>query len=533
MNNHNGQALVPNTKISSKKNLYTIKKVLGTGSFGITYLAIGSIKIGNVSFEVPFAIKEHFIQSCYREKNGSKVLYTPSSKNEVELSRKDFLTEARRLQQLCTKTKYIVKVNETFEANGTAYYVMEYLSGGVIHATSKQQAIDYMLSLSEAVKVLHDNKVLHMDIKPSNIILKVDEDTGETYPVLIDFGITKHFDDKGRPTTAPHSKGASTGFAPIEQYDEVREFSPAIDIYAMGATLYYLLTRKNPPSASKLCYNFNIVRDTLKSAHCEEFIPFITKAMAPNRMDRFCTAYDMEEALRCVKLRHYDPLTGNNTYNEQITTDPHFLPLYTFKKNPLFIDNQLVINRLHTIIIAQNTSTKLFGIIDTQNKVVVPFEYLAIGCFEELLDNVGKNFIFGERILVAPFFKFWDNKSYQGGLVIEEDGRIVETTWHYHFQAYFPTEPRTLEVVHKHTFFVDGKQQTIYIQRVPWGHYGISDSEGHVIAPFIYDSIDPFSEKRSQSTFLGSKYTIGNHIGYFRIDWSGILFDYARYNRDI
>lgn len=309
----------------------------------------------------------------------------------------------------------------------------------------------------------------------------------------------------------------------------------------MGATLYYLLTHKNPPSASKLCYNFNIVRDTLKLAHCDEFIPFITKAMAPNRMDRFSTANDMEEALRSVKLRNNDTLTGNNTYNERIKTDPHFQPLYTFKKKPLFIDNQFVINRLHRIIIAQNTSTKLFGIIDAQNKIVVPFEYLAIGCFEELLDGVGNNFIFGNRIMVAPFFKFWNNKSYQGGLVIDEEGNIVEESWSYHVQAYFPEEHRTIEIVHKHTFLVyGGTQKTIYIQRVPWGHYGISDSEGHVIAPFIYDSIEPFSERYSQpssdgfsQTLLGSKYSIGNHIGYFRIDMNGILVDYKRYNRDM
>lgn len=149
------QTLKSGAIVNSGKTIYTIKKILGIGSFGVTYLAIGSIKIGNVSFDVPFAIKEHFLLTCFRDKDGTSVLYTLSSKNEVELSRKDFLTEARRLQQLCNKSRYIVKVNETFEANGTAYYVMEYLSGGVFKVSSKQEAVDYMLKLSEAVQVLH------------------------------------------------------------------------------------------------------------------------------------------------------------------------------------------------------------------------------------------------------------------------------------------------------------------------------------------------------------------------------------------
>lgn len=314
----NVQVLKPGTVINSSNAVYVIKEVLGSGSFGITYLATGQIRIGRVSFDVPFAIKEHFMQSCFRDKNGTTVLYTPGSKDVVELSRKDFLTEAKRLQQLCNKTKHIVKVNEAFEANGTAYYVMEYLSGGPLKADTKRQAIDYMLQISEAVKVLHDNKVLHLDIKPSNVILKVDEDTSDTYPVLIDFGITKHFDDKGKPTTTPNSKGASPGYAPIEQYDEVTTFAPTIDIYAMGATLFYLLTGTNPPNASKLCYNNIILRDTLSQANCGEFIPFITTAMAPNHKERYGDVGTFQEALKRVTIDCNDNL--NNNYDEDSPT---------------------------------------------------------------------------------------------------------------------------------------------------------------------------------------------------------------------
>lgn len=325
------QALEPGTTIVSGEAAYTIKSVLGAGAFGITYLATGQIKIGNIPLEVPFAIKEHFMQSCFRDKNGTTVLCTLGSKEDVELSRKDFLTEAKRLQQLCNKTKHIVKVNEAFVSNGTAYYVMEYLSGGSLKACTKQLAVDYMLQIAEAVKVLHDNKVLHLDIKPSNVILKVDEDNLDTYPVLIDFGITKHFDDSGRPTTTPNSKGASPGYAPIEQYDDVTTFSPAIDIYAMGATLFYLLTGQNPPNASKLCYNNKTIREALSQAQCDEFIPFITKAMAPNYLDRFGDVGTFIKALRKVQIGYNENLGALDIQESYVSDSCGSIPIEVSK----------------------------------------------------------------------------------------------------------------------------------------------------------------------------------------------------------
>ena len=545
MDNTSIQNLKPGTIVNSGKNIYTIKSVLGNGAFGITYYATGLIRIGSIGFEVPFAIKEHFMQSCFRDKNGTRVLCTPGSKDDVDLSRKDFLTEANRLQQLCNKTRYIVKVNETFEANGTAYYVMEYLSGGILKANSKQQAICYMLQLSEAVRVLHDNKVLHLDIKPSNIIFKVDEDLSEPYPGLLDFGITKHFDEKGRPTTTPRSKGASSGYAPIEQYDDVTSFSPAIDIYSMGATLFYLLTGKNPPSAFKLCYDNKSICDDLSQARCEEFIPFITKAMASNHKDRPCNVKEFEEALRSVELNGKEKLSDNGTQkvstitlpSTHIPTKPLFKHIYKFKGSLEHINNLDIEERLQSIIVAQNTFSEKFGIIDNQNNIIIPFEYLSIGFFKEIPEGRGTNFTFGWR-LVAPFQKNQKNESYQGGLEITSNGSIIETVFDYadSTQTYFPSEPRTHGIIHKQTFKVNGENTTIYIQQIPWGHFGITDTEENVIAPFIYDSIEPFSEYCTipgpgiPKMFLGAKYTIGNNVGFFKITESGILVDYKRFS---
>jgi len=131
VNKSTTQALRPGAKLQSKERVYEIVKVLGSGSFGITYKATAQVSVGNISTTMEFAIKEHFMSaSCYRGEDGTTVLTVPTVKSDVVDSRADFITEANRLKKLCLKSRNIVSVNETFEANGTAYYVMEFLVGG-------------------------------------------------------------------------------------------------------------------------------------------------------------------------------------------------------------------------------------------------------------------------------------------------------------------------------------------------------------------------------------------------------------------
>lgn len=302
------------TTLKSPTQEYRIEKILGAGSFGITYLATSKVKYGNVSFVVKFAIKEHFMESCYRDEDGVYVHCTPTSQKNVELSRKDFLNEAKRLQNICQYSKNIVHVNEAFEANGTAYYVMEYLDGGSPKSMDERSAVKLILQIADAVQILHNHKLLHLDIKPDNIVLKTAAD-GSSYPVLIDFGITKHFDKRGKPTSSPNAKGISLGYAPIEQNDVIQKFSPTLDIYALGATLLYLLTGKNPPSSVKL---IDASQKTLK-----EFIPAsvsnstreaILRAMYPNKQERTQTVNAFIKSLsRLVENENTSPRSTTKT----------------------------------------------------------------------------------------------------------------------------------------------------------------------------------------------------------------------------
>ncbi|MBR3451266.1 MAG: SEL1-like repeat protein [Muribaculaceae bacterium] len=225
---------------------YIIKRVLGQGGFGITYLA------EQVSLGREVAIKEFFMKdNCVRnEETGGVTVPTTGSAVQVKQYRKKFLKEARTLASLAHPN--IVSVIDVFEENGTVYYSMPFLPGGslndVVKSTGRlpeREALHYIQQVAEALKYLHEEKHLcHYDVKPANILL---DSNGN--PVLIDFGISKNYDSQGNETSST-PVGMSEGFAPIEQYQHlIAEFSPASDVYALGATLYFLVTGTKPPTA--------------------------------------------------------------------------------------------------------------------------------------------------------------------------------------------------------------------------------------------------------------------------------------------
>jgi serine/threonine protein kinase len=252
-------ALSLGTTLKSGTQIYKIEKVLGAGGFGITYLASASVLVGNVSIKCHFAIKEHFIGSdCERLGATSQVVYSNPAKERVENGRKDFISEAKRLQIVGTGHNNIVKVNEIFEANNTAYYVMEYLEGESLRSYVKRKGRltesemwSTLRPIMSAVNYLHKQNMTHLDVKPDNIMLTTGED-GSLRPVLIDFGLSKHYGKNGKPTSTINTLGCSDGYAPIEQYAGITTFSPTADIYALGATMVFCLTGKDPIKSTEL-----------------------------------------------------------------------------------------------------------------------------------------------------------------------------------------------------------------------------------------------------------------------------------------
>jgi len=248
------------TVLNSGYNTYTIVKVLGQGGFGITYQATKIIKDGNIKVKINVAIKEHFVDRyCGRDSVTRSVVYSQPVADEVESSRRDFLAEARRLRELSDCHNNIVCVNEAFEANNTAYFVMEYLEGESLAdcvkrrgPLSEAEVRSVMLPIINAVAFLHDRRITHLDIKPANIMLTHDED-GNFRSVLIDFGLSRHFDPvTDTPSTTIRPSGFTPGYAPVEQQLAFTKFLPAADVYSLGATMLFALTGRTPMAAEEL-----------------------------------------------------------------------------------------------------------------------------------------------------------------------------------------------------------------------------------------------------------------------------------------
>lgn len=233
---------------------YRIERTLGSGTFGITYLATILSGAGALNGKVHVCIKEFFMHDV-NGREGSAV--TASTKNGLWNDyRKKFEREARRLAAI--KHPGVVQVLEAFNQNNTSYYSMEYLGGGSLDGYIKKkghltepEALRLFKHVTDAMSYLHAQHMLHLDLKPGNIMMKDDGTTA-----IIDFGLAKQFDSNGNPESSSTIGAGTPGYAPIEQahYNgENRTAFPAtMDVYALGATLFKMLTGKRPPEGSQV-----------------------------------------------------------------------------------------------------------------------------------------------------------------------------------------------------------------------------------------------------------------------------------------
>lgn len=200
------------------------------------------------------AIKEFFVKDfCNRDEATAHVTVgTQSKKGLVDKLKHKFVEEAKMLYRM--QHSGIVRVFDIFEENGTAYFVMDYIDGPSLSeivakegALSEARAVRYICQVAEALKYVHDHDCLHLDIKPGNIMVDSNDNA-----ILIDFGASKQYDEVDGENTST-LLGKTPGYAPLEQIgNDVVKFLPATDIYALGATLYKLVTGITPLSANLL-----------------------------------------------------------------------------------------------------------------------------------------------------------------------------------------------------------------------------------------------------------------------------------------
>lgn len=299
------------SNVELHNGIYIITKKIASGGFGITYKAI------RVADQKDVCIKEFFIKSICKKDTTSNTVYplTEACLETFKRYKNNFTKEALTLQKLHHNN--IVSVSDVFDENGTSYYVMDYIEGTTLMDIIPPKGFDVMTAthiinqLLDAVGYIHSHKVAHLDIKPSNILIKK---SGEI--VLIDFGGSKRYTEAGEQTsTSPLS--TSEGFAPIELYEEsaLREFSPATDIYEIGATFYNLITGEIPPSAGEIMDEGNPIDQRSIPSNIKRVIKMAMEPGIKNRLQ------SIEEFVSILKYQEFDRNQSDDTVIE-VTNEP-------------------------------------------------------------------------------------------------------------------------------------------------------------------------------------------------------------------
>ena len=302
-------------KIDSKLNEFTIKGVLGSGTFGITYLAYDNY------LDKQVVIKEYFPNDIAIRKADRSIFPKSDSSDETfEYGLDSFLKEAQTLAKF--NHPNIVRVNSFCKSHNTAYFIMDYEEGEDLEVylekkpnLSEDEILAIILPLLDGLQEVHNKSYLHRDIKPGNIYLK-----SSGSPMLIDFGATRY-------SLGIKSQSLSIiltpGYAPKEQYSSKSAQAPATDIYAIGAVMYKMVTDATPIEASE---RSNDITDDRPDPHIklaemnysnysEGFKKAIDWAMEFKAKDRPQNVQELQDALT----------TKNNQITEEIKVEEEIL----------------------------------------------------------------------------------------------------------------------------------------------------------------------------------------------------------------
>jgi len=296
------------------RGIYRIDSYLSSGGFGNTYVAT------NVEFNERYAIKEFFMKGVtQRGGDNTPVSVSNSINQDSFLQQKEkFKKEARRLRQL--NNPHIVKVHDLFEENGTAYYVMDYVDGENLserlrrmgQPIPEKEACEILSQILDALKAVHDAGIWHLDLKPANIMV---DKTGQVK--LIDFGASKQMNTQKGGATTSTAISYTNGYAPREQMEQnYDKFGPWTDLYALGATLYNLMTNIHPPKPS------DIDDDMSEDKHLALPMPHVSDKMKQlvvwlmrtNRMQRPQSVTVVSNKLLSLLSEHAE-LENDNTHS--------------------------------------------------------------------------------------------------------------------------------------------------------------------------------------------------------------------------
>ena len=293
----NPRCLPPGTSLQER---YIVGKVIGEGGFGITYIGF------DTRTEEPIAIKEYFpsktaSRDCTANESNDIFFFEEKDHDKTKGTFEKYITEAKTLMKF-SYLEGIVSTKDFFYENHTAYIIMEYVEGISLKqylrtngTLTPRETFEYMMPVMYALEQVHAQGIIHRDISPDNIMIRVDGSFK-----LIDFGAARlHNDDDGASLTVILKRG----FAPEEQYRQHGKQGPWTDIYALCATMYQMMTNVVPPEAME-----RIVSDSLVPLNdynidiSQKQIDAIHKGLSLNAEDRFSSIKELRQALSRKKI---------------------------------------------------------------------------------------------------------------------------------------------------------------------------------------------------------------------------------------
>ena len=322
------QSLPHGFVLQGKRNTYIIDCPLGQGAFGITYLAkyrsVVQGEMGRGSAWIQVCIKEFFMRELSSREEQTGSVHEATGNSLVSRYRRAFLREANNLARM--QHPNIVNVFEVIEANNTAYIVMEYIDGGnlddyIAHKgrLSEDEAFRLFQPICDAMNYMHAQRMLHLDLKPKNVML--DE---EGKPYLIDFGLSKQYTLDGEPESSTSIGLGTPGYAPseqAEQRDGDNSFRATIDVYALGGTLYKMLTGETPPKASEILNDDELLSTKLHEAGVnDKLIKVFEKSMMPASRKRYQSVAELMTALEWT-VKAYESTTASLSAGKRIPAE--------------------------------------------------------------------------------------------------------------------------------------------------------------------------------------------------------------------
>ena len=281
--------LFPGTELGGR---YILGKVLGYGSFGITYIGY------DILLQMPVAIKEFFPSDCATRSKGTKSVkvFSGNAVNLFKSGLESFIAEARRLAQL-QGLEGVVQIYDCIMDNNTGYIIMEYLRGQTVREILKEQkkvpyneAKNIIVKVLDSLEVIHEEGIIHRDVAPDNVFI-----TNQGEVKLIDFGAARY-----AVSAQSHSltRILKPGYAPEEQYRSGGQQGPWTDVYAAGATFYRMITGRRPPEAIERLGQ----DDLLHPSDIGVEIPakdekVLLKALAVKKDDRYLSASEFRKQL--------------------------------------------------------------------------------------------------------------------------------------------------------------------------------------------------------------------------------------------